>query len=135
MAALPLPQNDCGSRCHFRLKMLIGTGPAKQHCGLCCANTLGAPFTDLDYDDYRTSSLTKKARFGLGRCAGVAARLPPGWVFDSTVSLFRSRSASVATPLTVHIPDDFVFTGDCRRQDRRMHSLRASLASAIKHAP
>ncbi|UTH47802.1 glucan biosynthesis protein [Loktanella salsilacus] len=101
-AAQPVP---------FSFEMLIERARQTAAADYVAPNTVGAPFTDLDYDDYRNVQFNEDSALWAGPDAtGVLHAYHPGWLFDSTVSLFEVVG-SVATPLTF-TSDDFVYYGD-----------------------
>jgi glucans biosynthesis protein len=95
----------------FSFEMLVERARQTAAAAYVPPQTLGAPFTDLDYDDYRNVQFNEDSALWAGPGAtGVLHAYHPGWLFDSTVSLFEVVGG-VATPLTF-TSDDFVYYGD-----------------------
>jgi len=73
----------------------------------------GAPFSDLDYDMYRTIQFNEKSALWRGPDAqSVIHAYHPGWLFDSTVALYEV-SDGVARPLQFS-SDDFIYYDPAR---------------------
>ena len=69
---------------------------------------VGAPFTDLDYDDYRNIRFRERHALWAGPAAqAVLHAYHPGWLFDGTVALF-DVSDGMAQPLQF-TSDDFIY--------------------------
>ena len=69
---------------------------------------VGAPFTDLDYDDYRNIRFRERHALWAGPAArAVMHTYHPGWLFDSTVALFDVADG-MAQPLRFS-SDDFIY--------------------------
>ncbi|MGR3507972.1 MAG: glucan biosynthesis protein [Sulfitobacter sp.] len=69
---------------------------------------VGAPFTDLDYDDYRNIRFRERHALWAGPAArAVLHAYHPGWLFDSTVALFDVADG-MAQPLRFS-SDDFIY--------------------------
>lgn len=69
---------------------------------------VGAPFTDLDYDDYRNIRFRERHALWAGPAArAVMHAYHPGWLFDSTVALFDVADG-MAQPLRFS-SDDFIY--------------------------
>jgi glucans biosynthesis protein len=101
-AAQPVP---------FSFEMLVERARQTAAADYVAPKTVGAPFTDLDYDDYRNVQFNEDSALWAGpEATGVLHAYHPGWLFDSTVSLFEVVG-SVATPLTF-TSDDFIYYGD-----------------------
>ena len=74
---------------------------------------LGKPFSDLNYDDYRRIQFREESAVWAGEDAfAVLHAYHPGWLFDTTVSLYEVVDGEV-TPLTFST-EDFRYYSDAR---------------------
>ena len=67
--------------------------------------TLGAPFSDLDYDGYRNVQFNEaRVRWSGPDAPALLHAYHPGWLFDTTVTLFEVVDG-VATPMAFSVAD------------------------------